>query len=100
MDRLTLLIKNRLVLAGTPAYEAPYAAREAVALAGEIEITKDADIVRLAVITRALGPVLHASSSDRELIFAVLLRRELTPLTRLDFIERTWLVRAPDAEGG
>ena len=100
MDRLTSLIKNRLVLVGASPFEAPYVAREAIALAREIGLTEDAEIVRLAVITQGLGPTLRDSARDRELILAVLLRRDVAPRARLDFIERTWLHRASDAGGG
>ena len=100
MDGLTSLIKNRLVLVGAAAFEAPYLAREAIAFGREIGITGDAEVVRLAVITQALGPALHASPRDRDLVMAVLVRRDMAPSARLDFIERTWLRRPPSTEGG
>jgi hypothetical protein len=100
LHRLTSLVTNRLVLAGTSAFEAPYVAREAIAFARQIGITEDADVVRFAVITRALGPVLHASPGDHALVMSVLQRREVAPAARLDFIERTWLPRDPRAAGG
>jgi hypothetical protein len=99
MDRLTILIKNRLLLVGAPPFEAPYLAREAIAFAREIAITEDADVVRFAVITQELGSVLQASPSDRNVVMAVLLRRDVAPSARFDFIERTWLGRAPRAKG-
>lgn len=98
MNRLTILIKNRLVLAGAPAFEAPYLAREAIAFAREIGIIEEADVVRFALITRALGPIV-TSSNDINLLMAVLLQRAATPSARLDFIERTW-GRAQNAEEG
>ena len=98
MDRLTLLIQNRLLLEGVSTYEAPYAAREAIALARSLDITEDAHIVRLATMTRALGATLHGSPGDRRLILAVLQRRQVTPSARLDFIERTWMRVARDAQ--
>jgi hypothetical protein len=100
MDRLTVLIKNRLVLAGAPAFEAPYAARDAIALAREVNITADADIVRLAVMMRDIGPTMRASPRDRDLILTVLRRVDVAPAARLDFIEQTWPRRASSAPGG
>jgi hypothetical protein len=100
MDRLTLLVKNRLILVGTAAFEAPYVAREAIAFAREIGITEEAEVVRFAVVTRALGPTLRAFPEDRPLVLAVLQRRDVAPSARLDFIERTWLAGASDANEG
>jgi hypothetical protein len=100
MDRLTLLIKNRLLLAGVPAFEAPYAARDAIALGRELGITEDGDVVRLAVIAQEIGPTLRAAPEQRDLVFAVLQRRDVMPTARLDFIERTWLSQKTPAEGG
>lgn len=100
MDRLTVLVKNRLMLAGISGFEAPYAARDAIALAREVNISTDADIVRLAELVYELGPKLHASPPDRALVLAVIRRTDVAPVARLDFLEQTWLGRAPGAKKG
>lgn len=100
MDRLAMVIKNRLVLSGESAFEAPYLARDAIALAHEIGIAEEGDIVRLAIIVRNISPLLLNSPSDRDLVFAVLRRLDMSPSARLNFIERTWLSRPSGAQGG
>jgi hypothetical protein len=100
VDRLASLVRNRLVLVGTAAFEAPYLARETIAFAREIGVVEEADVLRLAVITRALGPALQDSPADRALVMAVLQRRDVAPSARLDFLQRTWLDGAAGAGGG
>lgn len=54
------LVRNRLLLAGAPAFEAPYAAREAIAFGHAIGIVADGDVIRLALAIRALEPILQS----------------------------------------
>ena len=91
MERLTALIKTRLILAGAPAFEAPYLAREAISAARALDFTEERNVVRLAVATFALEPVLRDRPELRDLVVSALLAREVAPSARLDFVERSWL---------
>jgi hypothetical protein len=99
MDRLTVLIMNRLVLAGLSAFAAPYIARDTIALANEIGVVEEGDIVRLAIIVKELGAIEQVSLADLGLILAVLRRCDIAPASRLSFIEQTWLSRTPNIQG-
>jgi hypothetical protein len=96
-DPLALLVKNRLLLAGAPPFEAPYAAREAIAFGRAIGMSAEADIIRLALAIRALEPILQSKPAERGLVVATLGRVDVAPSARLDFIERTWLGGASGA---
>lgn len=100
MARGTSRIKNRLLLEGCPAFEAPYLAREAVQLGQQLAISDEADIVRLAVILHALGPTLAASARDREAILTVLGRTDTAASARLNFIEQAYLRPPPNKHEG
>ena len=95
MDRITALVRNRLVLEGTSAFEAPYLAREVIAFGREIAIVEEPDVVRLAVTLRALGSALQCAPRDRAVVISVLRRRDLPPAARFEFIERNWLSDMP-----
>lgn len=90
MDRIFTVIKNRLLLLGMSACEAPYAAREGIAFAQALGFEREEDIVRLVIAQHTLYKKRPLSVEEQELILALLQRRDVPPAARLDFLERQW----------
>jgi hypothetical protein len=96
LEQLTSMVTSRLLLAGAPAAEAPYLAREAIAVAAALGFGDAADHARLAVLTLRAGPALAAAPEDRAVLFTVLADQASPPSARLEFLERRWL--GPESE--